>query len=294
MNNKKNKIDKKERSCALFGPGGNSDSFYEQGNKRTAEAPAWLHNIGLDAYEYQGGNGIRARAETLRLIGEQATEYGISMSLHAPYFISLSGVETEKRLKSIMYIKQSLDAAELIGADTIVIHTGSAAKIERSEALNLAKDTLYRTLEEIPDTGVKLGLETMGKKNQLGTLEEVLDLCRLDSRLVPVIDFGHLRARSLGEEFSSADDFERLFEQIANSLDEKTAKNVHCHFSRIEWTGAGERRHLTFEDTQYGPDFEPLIEVVAKHRLTPRIICESAGTMASDALMMKEYYQSLV
>jgi len=122
-------------SYALFGPGGNSESFYAEGHKSTLEAPAWVRAKGLDAYEYQAGNGITASEATLAKIGEAARAEGIKMSLHTPYYISLSGVETEKRLKSLDYINKSLRAAELLGADTIVIHSGSAAKISREEAM---------------------------------------------------------------------------------------------------------------------------------------------------------------
>ena len=111
---------------AKFGPAGNCDAFYASGRKATVEAPAWLREIGLDAYEFQAGNGLRVSDSTLSAIGAQAKEHGIAMSLHTPYFISLSGVDPEKRLKSITYIKDSLHAASLLGADIIVIHTGSA------------------------------------------------------------------------------------------------------------------------------------------------------------------------
>ena len=101
---------------AKFGPAGNCDAFYASGRKATVEAPAWLREIGLDAYEFQAGNGLRVSDATLTAIGNQAQEHGIAMSLHAPYFISLSGVDPEKRLKSITYIKDSLHAASLLGA----------------------------------------------------------------------------------------------------------------------------------------------------------------------------------
>ena len=108
---------------ATFGPGGNGDWFYAEGKKSTLQSPGWLKEKGLDAFEYEAGNGITGGEGTLRAIGEKAREHGILMSLHAPYFISLSGVEEEKRLKSIEYIHKSLWAAELLGADTIVIHS---------------------------------------------------------------------------------------------------------------------------------------------------------------------------
>lgn len=280
--------------AAYFGPGGNSDAFRLAGYKSTLDAPGWVKSIGLDAYEYEAGNGLSASPKILAEIGREAVLHNIKMSLHTPYFISLSGVVEEKRLNSINYIRQSLDAAKLLGAGTIVVHSGSAAKISRDEAMRLAGDTLVKTLEAVDTYGIKIGLETMGKINQLGTLDEVLELCRIDSAFVPVVDFGHLNARDLGGVFVSADDYLRVFDKIDRALGASVAENLHCHFSKIEWTGSGEKKHLTFEDQIYGPNFEPLIETIYKHNLSPTIICESAGTQSDDALAMKSYYQEII
>ena len=277
---------------AIFGPGGNSESFYASGLKSTVDAPRWVSDFGLDAYEYQAGNGLTASDATLKKIGDAAAAHRIKMSLHTPYYISLSGVEPEKRLKSVDYIQKSLQAAAILGADTIVIHSGSAAKISRSDAMSLAKDTLERVIEAVGNTDIRLGLETMGKLNQLGTLDEVLELCRVSPKYHPVVDFGHLNAREQGL-FTDADSYRRIFDRISEVLSPEYAQSLHCHFSKIEYTGAGEKKHLTFEDSTFGPSFEPLMEAIAKDGLTPRIICESAGTMAEDALAMKKYYYSV-
>lgn len=275
---------------AKFGPGGNSDAFRLAGFKSTLDAPAWIKSIGLDAYEYEAGNGLSASSAMLAEIGKAAKKNGVKMSYHTPYFISLSGVVEEKRLNSIRYIRESLDAAKLLGADTIVVHSGSAAKITRAEAMALAADTLIKTLENVDTYGIKIGLETMGKINQLGTLDEVIELCKIDPVFVPVVDFGHLNARDLGSVFKTADDYLRVFDKISNGLGGDVAQNLHCHFSKIEWTASGEKRHLTFEDLVYGPDYTPLIDAIATHGLSPTLICESAGTQSDDALKMKNYY----
>ena len=277
-------------SFASFGPGGNGDWFYSEGKKSTADAPFWLKEKGLDAYEYEAGNGISAGEASLRLVGQRAREAGIRMSLHTPYFISLSGVDPEKRLKSIDYIQKSLWAADCLGADTIVIHSGSAAKISREEAMRLSCDTLARVAEAVGETTVRLGIETMGKVNQLGTLDEVLEQCRVAPIYAPVVDFGHLNARAIGGEFPDVDSYRRVFDRIANALGDRYAKELHCHFSKIEYTGAGEKRHLTFADETFGPVFEPLAEAIVREGVAPRIICESAGTQAEDALFMKDAY----
>ena len=278
-----------DKLTALFGPGGNSESFYAEGHKSTIEAPDWVISKGLDAYEYQGGNGITASEATLTKIGEKAKAAGVRMSLHTPYYISLSGVEEEKRLKSLDYIRKSIRAAECLNADTIVIHSGSAAKITRAEAMALATDTLTRTAEEFGGTSIRLGLETMGKINQLGTLEEVIELCKVSPIFHPVVDFGHLNAREQGR-FSGTDSYRYIFNAIGEALGDEYVRTLHCHFSKIEYTGAGEKKHLTFEDSVFGPDFHPLAEAIVKEGVAPRVICESAGTMAEDALAMKTMY----
>lgn len=281
-----------EMNHPTFGPGGNSESFYAEGFKSTLQAPSWVKARGLDAYEYQAGNGLTGSDATLAAIGKKAREYGILMSLHAPYFISLSGVVEEKRLKSIDYISRSLHAAELLCADTIVIHTGSAAKISREEAMALASDTLVKNLEVNGNTSIRMGLETMGKLNQLGTLEEVIELCKISPLYCPVVDFGHLNCRNIGGLFPDCDSYRRVFDKIGTALGDSYAKNLHCHFSKIEYTSAGEKKHLTFSDGEYGPDFDGLAEAIVREGVTPRIICESAGTMAEDALFMKNMWLS--
>lgn len=277
-----------------FGPGGNGQWFASEKKKSTVDAPAWVASKGLTAYEYEAGRGLSAKPEVLSAIGAEAKKHQIRMSLHTPYFISLSGVVEEKRLKSIDYILQSLEAAELLGADSIVIHSGSAGKISREEAMRLSCDTLEKVLEAIGDRfqGIALGIETMGKVNQLGTLEEVIEQCRVSPRYVPVVDFGHLNARERGGCFPDTDSYRRVFDRIGETLGDPVAKDLHCHFSKIEYTEGGEKCHLTFADTMFGPSFEPLAEAIVKEGLAPRIICESAGTQAEDALAMKTMWEA--
>ena len=281
-------------SIATFGPGGNSDLFYQEGNKSTVQSPGWIKRFGLDAFEYEAGNGLTAGEASLRAVGAKAREHGILMSLHTPYFISLSGVVEEKRLKSIEYIQKSLWAADLLGADTIVIHSGSTAKISREEAMALSKDTLARVAEAVGPTTIKLGIETMGKINQLGTLAEVIEQCRVSPIYAPVVDFGHLNARHIGTAFPDVDSYRRVFDEIAVGLGDSFAQNLHCHFSKIEYTNAGEKRHLTFADDTFGPSFEPLAEAIVREGVAPRIICESDGTQAEDALYMKKTLMGLL
>lgn len=278
-----------------FGPAGNSDSFAALGFKNSLQVPDYIVKMGLDCYEYQCGRGVNIGEDKAKQLGEKAKTAGISLSLHAPYYISMSSVEEEKRLNSINYIMASARAVNAMGGDRIVVHTGSCGKISREQALTLALDTMRLALDALDSEGlshIHICPETMGKVNQLGTLHEVIELCKIDERLIPCIDFGHLNARDLGILKTTAD-FENIFISIKNELGTDRLKCFHSHFSKIEYTTGGEKRHLTFEDAIYGPDFEPVMELTYKYGCNPTFICESAGTQAEDAKQMKDYYMSL-
>ena len=281
---------------AIFGPAGNSDSFAAQGFKSSMDAPKFLSQMGLDAYEYQCGKGVKTGRETAVKFGAKAKENNITLSIHAPYYISLSSVEEEKRNNSIGYVMQTANLAEYMGADRIIIHSGSCAKLSRADALEFAKDTIKRARQKAIDEGLEhitFCPESMGKLNQLGDLYEVMELCKVDESFIPCIDFGHLNARTNGS-INAKEEYAKILDTIENALGADRLKVFHSHFSKIEYTEkGGEVKHLTFEDMIYGPQFEPLMELVAQKNLSPRFICESAGTQAEDALAMKMYYKSL-
>lgn len=276
-----------------FGPAGNSDSFFEAGFKDLIDAPEYLASLGLNAYEYQGGHGIRISSERALLLGKKAKEFGVRLSVHSPYYISMSSVEEEKRNNSIGYIIKSAQAVHDMGGDRVVVHCGSCSKADREWALEAAKDTFRKALDTLDNLGlsmIHLCPETMGKLNQLGTVSEVMEICSVDERLIPCIDFGHIYARTFGglEKFS---EFEAIFKAIENKLGSERLNSFHSHFSHIEYTEkGGEKRHLTFSDPGYGPDFEPVAELCLKYDCAPVFICESRGTQAEDALSMKKTY----
>lgn len=278
-----------------FGPSGNSESFYEQGFKSSVQMPKWLRNLGLDAYEYQCNKGVKVSERTARQIGEQAAANNIFVSIHAPYYISMASVEKEKRDNSKRYIIESMQAARWLGAKRIVIHTGSCSKVSREWALNMAISVLREAMIEADAMGlgdITICPEVLGKLNQLGNLEEILKMCLIDERLIPTVDFGHLHARGMGC-LNSVGDFDKVLEQIENALGYERLKNLHCHFSRIEFTSGGEKKHWTLEDKQFGPDFEYLAEAMVKKNMEPVIICESRDNMAEDALKLKNIYEKI-
>lgn len=276
-----------------FGPAGNAQSFAEAGFKATVDAPRWLHDMGLNAYEYQCGRGVNIGEETARKIAAQAALHDISMSLHAPYYINLSNRDEERVQKNIGYVLASCQAATWLGADRIVVHTGGVGKQSRTKAFENTKENLRDILNAVEQAGytTTICLETMGKQSVIGSAEEIFELVALDDRLLPCIDFGHLNARTCGK-CSTEEEFAQVLDLMENTIGTERARVFHSHFSHIEYGPKGEVRHLTFADEQYGPDFAPLAKLIAQRGWTPRFICESAGTQAEDAKQMMDMYLS--
>lgn len=278
-----------------FGPSGNDKNFYEAGYKSTIDAPKWLSEIGLNAFEYSFGKGILLKDETAVQIGEEMKRYDIQISVHAPYFINLANESEEMVEKSYGYVLRSLEKLRLLGGNRCVIHIGSCGKLDRIDALNLIRKRLNILVQKVKESGfgdMFLCIETMGKQAQIGSYKEIIDLCTIDDIVMPTFDFGHINAVT-GGTLKTKQDFEKIFDYSLEKLGEFRTKNVHVHFSKIEFTSKGEVKHLTFEDNLYGPEFEPLAEVLKERNYTPVIICESKEIMAMDAIKMRDIYNSL-
>lgn len=279
---------------AKFGPAGNGDTFYAAGHQSTTEAPAWLEAMGLTAFEYQCGRGVRVSAALAGAMRREAEKHHIAISLHAPYYISLASAEEDKRLKSVDYILESAKAVAAMGGDRIVVHAGGLGGRSRAEATGLAMETLREAQLRLDEAGlsvVHICPETMGKINQLGDLDEVLTFCEMDERFLPCVDFGHMNSRTAGG-MNSREAFAALLGLVAARLGEERAAAMHIHFSKIEYSAGGEKRHLTFEDTVFGPEPAPLMALIAERHWHPVVICESDGTQAEDALALKKMWET--
>ncbi len=278
-----------------FGPSGNSLRFYQEGHKSTIEAPLWLANQGLSVFEYSFGRGINISDSKANEIALQAEKNGVEITVHAPYYINLANPSDEMAEKSYQYIINSALKARAFGGKRIVFHPSTVGKMTREDAVSLTKTRM----KILADLIVKNKLddmifcpETMGKINQIGNVEEVVDFCTVADFFVPTVDFGHINARTQGS-LVTQDDYERILIHIIDNLGIDRASKLHVHFSKIQYSTGGEVRHLTFSDEIYGPNFEPLARAIKKYNLQPVVICESDGTQADDALEMKRIFESI-
>ena len=275
-----------------FGPSGNSLAFFEAGKSKSEQSAEWVKSLGLDCFEYSFGRGVNLSDEKALALCKVFRENGIEISVHAPYYINLANIEEENAQKSYKYILDSAKKVKLLGGNRVVFHPASQGRLKREEAVNLTKTRIEKLRDMIYEEGLDDIIfcpETMGKQGQIGTIEEITYFCQTDRVFIPAVDFGHINARELGSLKTEQDYLDRL-EYMVASLGYEKMKNFHIHFSKIEYSAKGEVRHLTFEDTKYGPNFEPLARALKKLNLEPFVICESAGTQDIDAVKMKQIY----
>ena len=260
-----------------FGPAGVPPMFRLMGAK-TPDVPRLLHEEGLDAFEYQAvqwGQKPQMKQADAEKLGEEARKNDVKLSLHGSYFVNLSGkkdvVEASKRR-----LIACATAADWMGAYVMVFHTGFYGRFEKDFAFKTCLDALKEVSAEMRSRGlkVKLGPETMGRKFQVGTLDEILTICQEVEGTQLVIDWGHLHALHQGT-LKKTEDFKAIAEKVEQKLGIEALKSMHCHFSKIEFTSQGEKRHHSLDEERYGPDFRMLAEVIADFQMHPTMICES-------------------
>jgi deoxyribonuclease-4 len=273
-----------------FGPAGIPPAFRLM-KTTLPDVPSLLCEEGLDAFEYEAvhwGKKPQIKKEDAERLGLEAKENDVWLSLHGSYFINLCGergiVEASKQR-----LVACATAADWMNAHVVVFHPGFYGEKPRREAFKHCLKALNEVVEAIQTLGikkVKLGPETMGRVHQLGSLDEILDLCEMIEHTQLVVDWSHLHARDRGR-FSTVDDYRRVVAYIEDRLGTDAVKNMHCHFTKIEFTENGERRHHTLEERRYGPDFRMLAKVIAEFRLNPIIISESP-LLDIDAINMRD------
>ena len=271
-----------------FGPAGKPVGF----KGRVEEVPKYLHEEGLDAFEVQQVRGINISEEQAKILREEARKYKIILSMHGPYAVNLSSAKEEIIKNSKMRLLKALKLAETMGAYVVVFHPGYYKDLGKEDSLKKALKVLRDIEEEAKSLGikkVKLGAETTGKPTQLGDLDEVIKMAQETDIVVPVIDFAHLHARS-GGKTSGKEAYIKILDKLEGEVKDKI-EMLHVHFSKIEYSDKGERKHHIF-GSGFGPVFHELAEVLLERDQEAVIISESP-LLDKDALKMKEISEKI-
>ena len=275
-----------------FGPAGVPPSFSIM-KAELADVPRLLREEGLDAFEYEAvrwGKKPQIRKEEAEKLGSAARENDVWLSMHGSYFINLCGNEQILEASKQRLIACAIGASWM-GAHVLVFHPGFYGERSHKQAFDICAKALKDTVKIIRSLGiddVKMGPETMGRTYQLGTLDEIIRLCEMVEQTQLVIDWSHLHARDQGR-LRTVEEFRKIVEAVEVRLGVEAVRNMHCHFTKIEFTLKGEKRHHTLEEAHYGPEFELLAKVIAEFKLRPVVICESP-LLDIDATRMRNIF----
>ncbi|VVB56961.1 endonuclease 4 [uncultured archaeon] len=259
--------------------------------------------LGIPAMEVEFVQGVRMKDELAKEVGAEAKRLDISLSVHGPYFINLCGDDELKMKNTHRHILSSAQAAHYLHASPVVFHPGFYQGREKKECERRAKKELEAILERMASAGfddVVLGAELTGKKSAYGDVDEIIELARHFGlgKLQPVIDFGHYHAR-VGR-IRTKEDYEKILDKFEGALGPDFKKSFHCHYSEIQYTEAGEGKHMpigSLEEAKKsgadlnapkgagGPPHLPLLQVLHERKYQGTVVCESPA-MEKDVLTM--------
>ena len=246
-------------------------------------------SIGLDALELGWVQAVRVSEETCAAIQKTASEQGVALSVHAPYFINLNA-DKDEWPKSRKRLMDAAKYGHLAGATDIIFHPGSYFGRDPREVMKVALPRLEKCVVELRKAGnpVTLRPETMGKSAMLGSFEDALEMSRQIAGVQPCLDFAHLHARPGDGTVNSVDEWSRLLEAYADVLGAQALTSLHIHLSGIEYGPKGEKNHLPLEEADL--KWKDLFKAMKKFGCGGRILCEST-VMEEDALRMKKAWK---
>ena len=249
--------------------------------KTTLEGISKVRELGLQAMEVQYSHGVVMGFTLARKVGEERRRVGIELSVHAPYYINLASDEKRKIAESKKRILDSCERANLMGASPVVFHPAYFGGRDREKVFEMAKGAIIDMKKTIKKRRwkVKLAPETTGKHSALGSLDETIRLVK-ETGCGMCVDLAHIYARQYG----------RIdYAEVLDKIRPLKIKDLHIHFSNINFTRKGERNHLNLD---HKPDFRPLAKEILKRKLNCTIICESPITWR-DSIKMRKIFEKL-
>lgn len=257
----------------------------------------WLNELGLNAYEIQCTYGFKMSDELIEYCKTKSDEKGIAISMHAPYYVNMGSLKEDVALKSKFSLMGGITLAQKANCKRIIFHPGGGygkTEEERAVAIDKIIDACNYIAENTDMQDVKLYPEIAGKTINLGTLDEIITICKNCSICYPCIDIAHLHARNNGCLYTK-DDFRALISKLQNELSKEKFENLHFHAYAILHSDKGEIRHLmhgeNYADGSAGlPNLNDFIDVLKEFEITPYIISEARASQELGAKFMRDYY----
>lgn len=260
------------------------------GSGGTVKGLHHAHSLGITAMEMEWVQRVPKNPERIEEIATTAKELDMYLTVHAPYFINLNAQEDEKLEASKIRILDAMEMGQAAGAHSVCVHPAFYLKMDPEEVY----DNVYRATEDImkrahtKNLTINLGFETMGKITQFGSLEEVLKLSK-EFGIYPTIDPAHMHARTNGE-WNSYEEWNEMFDLYEEYLGSASLQSVHMHYSGIEYTEKGERKHLPLQESDAA--WKDFLKVLKERSIEGTVVCESP-LLEEDTLLLQKTFASL-
>lgn len=249
----------------------------------------YLAQIGLDSMELEFVRGVYLKPNMAEKVRYTAEKLGVTLTVHAPYWINFASPDEEKRIRSRRYLFQSAYIGYLAGAVSVVFHPAWYQGRSSEEVLDIIWNELMIVLEDLDRNGIHIDIrpELMGKLSQFGSLDELIKLYKKSGgRLKPCIDFAHLQARTIGK-VNGYKMWDYVLTKLEKEIGREFLQDMHIHFSGIEFGQKGEIRHLPFAEATI--DVDGWLSLMVDRGIEGVVVVESP-ILEEDAKVLKSRY----
>ncbi|MFA5800514.1 MAG: TIM barrel protein [Candidatus Peribacteraceae bacterium] len=257
----------------------------------TVEGLRHARKLGISAMEIEWVQRVPLNTERMKEIRKVAAEeLGMYLTCHAPYYINLNSPDRATLQASKKRVLDALAMAEIAGIKSVCVHPAFYLGMEPKKAFENVRRAVGDIMEQKQKLfpHVNLALETMGKPTQFGTLEEVLKISK-EFGIYPTVDPAHLHARYNGK-INSSKEWNEMLDTYQSFLGKRSLETMHIHFSGIEYTMKGERKHLPLEESD--AKWRDFLAVLKKRGVGGTVVCESP-LLEEDTLRMKKYFETI-
>jgi deoxyribonuclease-4 len=295
-----------------FGVAGYPPAFNKTPDRRDRlKILNWVNGLGLDALELQMTYGPRTHIDVCRQYRHIADDFGVSLSVHASYFIVFTSKDSTKLERSSDTLKRTYELCSILGARVAVLHPGPLYGEHAEDVFPRFVENLGRCLEEIGRSEVGLFVETAGKIGQLGSVDEILQVCSAIPGVFPCVDFGHVHARTLGS-LESREAIDSLFQKLELYRRQQSLERIHFHYTPIHYGARGEISHKAIHDTYparaqmtllpsdadplrssdgfFHPRVEPVAKALSRFQVDCTVISETHNSQEEGALALKNAF----
>lgn len=257
----------------------------------------WYPTDATSGWKLQGAEVI-LEDNIIRKVTEFKQNTGVMLSMHAPMSVSIGSkkpgvrfMSTETICKHLVHMREIQPGA----ANRIVVHAANFSERSAEEVFEVQRKTLWSLWYKMRDLHLLdnslICLENLGKISQVGDVLDICRLCNLTDNFIPCIDFGHLHGRTLGKFLNNKEEFQSVFDVLYANLPAWKVNTMHIHFSKLEYTDKGEKRHVPFSIREAGPKPALFLRSLPEHSaFDPVIVCESPNSYKDGMRLQSNYY----